>query len=56
MEAQVHFHGQLWLFRQRMSDEGPWWGSKNPISDLRLESYDAGQDSQTGRHLMTVGF
>lgn len=22
MEAQVHFHGELLLFRQRMSDEG----------------------------------
>lgn len=44
MGAQVHFHGELRLFRQRMGDEG----SDGAVKTENL-IYDFERDSHTGR-------
>lgn len=56
MEAQVHFHGQLGLFRQQMSSEGSVGGVKteNLIYDFSLLGLDStGQDAHAGRRWKT---
>lgn len=63
MEAQVHFHGQLGLFRQQMSSEGSVGGVKteNLIYDFSLLGLDStGQDAHAedggGKHILGCFF